>query len=255
MAAWLAHHPFAVDAQLDRTTVLTFAAPITELQKLIPPCLSLDTLDNTWGFVAAALVQTQQLRPHGLPAWLGSSFFLIGYRVFVRYTTPAGKRLRGLYILRSETDKAAMQLLGNLFTSYHYHTIDVRQVVDDSCLMVESKRASLVIQLETAPEDAVLLPSGSPFTSWQQARRFAGPLPFTFSFQPRQQQVVIVEGVREAWHPQPLRVLQAQVGFLNQLNLPGLRLASAFTMTNIPYHWKKGRTEPWLTAENPPRVS
>lgn len=244
MAAWLTHHPFAVAAQLSRTTVLTYAVPKAELQPLIPECLTLDTLDDTWAFVAVALVQTRQLRPQGLPAWLGNSFFLIGYRVFVRYTTAAGKRLRGLYILRSETDKRKMQWLGNLFTGYHYRTIDIQHAAAEGRLTFQSAQARLNIEVK-AQSGEPELPVGSPFGSWAQARRFAGPLPFTFSYRPQTREVVIVEGVREDWHPQPMRVVQAQVGFIESLGLKEARLASAFSMQDIPYHWKKGRTEPW----------
>ncbi|WP_199798305.1 DUF2071 domain-containing protein [Hymenobacter lapidiphilus] len=241
----LAHHPFAVAAQLSRTTVLTYAVPVAGLRALVPACLSLDTLDDTWAFVAVALVQTRQLRPEGMPAFLGQDFFLIGYRVFVRYTTAAGKRLRGLYILRSETDKRRMQWLGNLFTGYHYRTIDICHKATTDSLHFASKKADLRIQVEMSANGEAELPASSPFASWAQARRFAGPLPFTFSVDEARQQVVIVEGVREEWHPQPVRVAEAQVGFLHELGLPDARLASAFTMTDIPYHWKKGRTELW----------
>ncbi|MCB2379025.1 DUF2071 domain-containing protein [Hymenobacter sp. BT635] len=245
MAAWLAHHPFGVEARLSRTTVLTFAVPVAELQSLLPECLTLDTLDDTWGFVAVALVQTRELRPQGLPAWLGHNFFLIGYRVFVRYTTPAGKRLRGLFILGSDTDKRKMQWLGNLFTSYAYRTIDIQQTVAAGQLAFRSEKAALNIQVKLLPADEPALPDGSPFGSWQQARRFAGPLPFTFSYAPATRQVVIVEGVREDWQPRPVRVHSAEVGFLRGLGFRECRLASAFTMTDIPYSWKKGRMETW----------
>jgi len=244
--AWLAHHPFGVDALLTRTTVLTFAVPVGELQRLIPECLTLDTLDNTWGFVAVALVQTRNLRPHGLPSWFGHHFFLIGYRVFVRYTTLAGKRLRGLYILHSQTDKQKMEWLGNLFTSYKYNTIDLQFTDLADNLIFESQQAGLKISVERIAGEPEL-PAGSPFTSWTQARRFAGPLPFTFSYQPAKRLVTIVEGVREEWQPQPVRVHQAQIAFMQQLGLQEIRLASAFTMTDIPYHWQKGRTERWPT--------
>ncbi|MBG8555927.1 DUF2071 domain-containing protein [Hymenobacter guriensis] len=244
MASKLTHHPFAVEALLARTTVLTYAAPADELKRLLPECLTPDTLDDTWGFVAAALVQTRNLRPKGLPAWLGQSFFLIGYRVFVRYTTPAGKRLRGLYILKSETDKRQMQWLGNLLTAYRYSTIDIAYTATETSLEFASRRAELAIQVSLLPEE-VGLPDASPFGSWQQAQRFAGPLPFTFSYVPATQEVIIVEGVREAWHPRPVQVEQAHVGFLAHLSLSELHLASAFTMENIPYSWKKGRSEQW----------
>jgi len=243
--AWLGHHPFGVEAHLARTTVVTFAAPAAELQALLPACLTLDTLDATWGFVAVAMVQTNALRPQGLPRWLGQDFFLIGYRLFVRYTTVAGKRLRGLYILQSETDQRQMQWLGNLFTAYRYRTIDIAHAREGNTLRVESRRAGLVIQGEVLPSGEPELPLGSPFATWQQARRFAGPLPFTFSYDPATQQVGIVEGVREAWQPQPVRVTHAQVRLVEELGLSHLQLASAFTMTDIPYQWKKGRTEPW----------
>jgi hypothetical protein len=242
--AWLAHHPFGVEAHLARTTVVTFAVPATELQSLIPECLTLDTLDGTWGFVAVAMVQTNALRPQGLPAWLGNDFFLIGYRVFVRYTTAAGKRLRGLYILKSETDSLKMQWLGTLFTSYHYSTIDIRCSTSANHFVFESEKAELSVNVEI-PSTEPALPLGSPFTTWQQARRFAGPLPFTFSYQPAKQLVRIVEGVREEWRPVPVQVHQAQVGFIKQLQFSDVRLASAFTMANVPYSWKKGRTELW----------
>ena len=239
----LAHHPFAVAARLSRTTVLTYAVPAAELRALVPAALSLDTLNDTWAFVAVALVQTRQLRPRGLPAFLGQDFFLIGYRVFVRYTTAAGKRLRGLYILRSETDKRRMQWLGNLFTGYHYRTIDIEHEATTNGLRFASEKARLRIEVELLA--GAELPAGSPFASWAQARRFAGPLPFTFSVDAARRQVVVVEGVREDWRPQPVRVTEARVGLLQELGLPDARLASAFTMTDIPYSWKRGRTEPW----------
>lgn len=241
----LTHHPFGVEALLKRTTVLTYAVPAAELQPLLPPCLTLDTLDDTWGFVAVALVQTRQLRPQGLPAWLGNDFFLIGYRVFVRYTTAAGKRLRGLYILQSATDKRRMQWLGNLFTGYQYRTLDIRHAATAAGLTFRSEQAGLAIEVAYGTGQEPELPAGSPFASWAQARRFAGPLPFTFSYRPRTREVVIVEGIREEWRPRPVQVRTAQVPFVEALGMSETRLASAFTMTDIPYRWQKGRAERW----------
>ena len=47
------------------------------------------------------------------PDWEQVSFFS-GYRIFTRYRTTAGRTLRGLRILRSDTDRLSMQLFGNL---------------------------------------------------------------------------------------------------------------------------------------------
>lgn len=128
MLSFLKNHPFAVEAFFESSLVLTFAIPKEEVQNLIPECLQLDTFQDKWAFVAVAMVQTKDLRPRGFPKMMGNDFFLIGYRVFVRYTTSEGKKLRGLYILKSETDKKKMEIMGNIFTHYNYTTTDIEQV-------------------------------------------------------------------------------------------------------------------------------
>jgi len=244
MLSWLKTHPFAVEAFFDRSLVLTFAAPASEIQALLPAPLVPDTFQGEWGFVAMALVQTRQLRPKGWPAFLGHDFCLVGYRAFVRYVTPAGKRLRGLYILRSETDRRHMELLGNLFTHYRYATTDITLTEDASGLLATSHQSDFHLKV-APPSPEVALPAGSPFASWAEARRFAGPLPFTFSVEAAARRVVIIEGVRQHWQPEPVAIEQAHVGFLGQLPFSSLVLANAFMVRNVPYHWKKGRAELW----------
>jgi hypothetical protein len=243
LLSWLKTHPFAVEAFFERSLVLTFAAPVAEVQALLPAPLVPDTWQDKWGFLALALVQTRHLRPQGFPAFLGQDFTLVGYRAFVRYVTPAGKRLRGLYILRSETDRRRMALLGNLFTHYGYVTTDISMVdTDAGGLTATSQQGDFRIQT-SAPVPEVALPATSPFAGWAEARRFAGPLPFTFSVEGGR--IIIIEGVREHWQPAPVAVQQAHVGFLQKLPLSQLVLANAFELRNVPYHWKKGRTELW----------
>jgi len=149
MFSCLKNQLFAVEAYFKSSTVLTFAVPKEQLENLLPPCLALDVFDNKWAFVAVAMVQTTELRPKGFPKFLGNDFFLIGYRIFVRYTNTNGKRLRGLYILKSETDKKKMEYLGNIFTHYNYSTTDISQIQDDTCTRITSKNQHLRLLLKT----------------------------------------------------------------------------------------------------------
>jgi len=244
MLAWLQTHPFAVEAYFEHSLVLTFAVPKAELQALLPAPLVVDSFDDDWGFIAVAMVQTQNLRPQGFPRWLGQDFFLLGYRAFVRYADARGKRLRGLYILRSETNRRRMSWGGNLFTHYNYHTVDIAQHLTAASLRVQSQQAGLRVEVQLPTASApVPLPPQSPFADWAAARRFAGPLPFTFSVVGNQ--VIIIEGVREHWQPQPVAVTEQHVGFFEQLPLSKRVLANAFLVRDIPYSWKKGRSETW----------
>jgi uncharacterized protein YqjF (DUF2071 family) len=244
MLACLKDHPFAVEAFFERSVVLTFAVPKEQLERLIPPCLELDTFQDKWAFIAVALVQTKGLRPKGFPKFLGNDFFLIGYRVFVRYTTQKGKRLRGLYILKSETDKAKMKLFGNIFTHYNYSTTDITTIEDEQELLISSKRSKFEFKLAHTT-DQIALPEHSPFTDWKEARKFAGPLPFTFTFNSKTNEVLIIEGVRQNWTPKPVSVLHYNVDFLRTLNIQNPIFANAFIIQEIPYYWKKGKKELW----------
>ncbi len=244
MCSLLKYHPFAVEAFFDSSAVLTFAIPKEELQHMIPDCLTLDTFNDKWAFIAVATVQTRKLRPRGVPEILGNDFFLIGYRIFVRYINSAGKRLRGLYILKSETDKKKMEFLGNMFTKYRYATIDIRRTEENGKISISSARSGLELKFELGDED-IDLPQGSPFSNWKEARRFAGPLPFTFSYDKAKNRVLIVEGVRGHWQPAPLNVIGYKVPFLDSLELKGIHLASGFIVNDIPYCWKKGKLEKW----------
>jgi hypothetical protein len=243
MLPFLKDHPFSVEAFFQRSLVLTFAAPKEQLQDHIPECLELDTFKDKWAFVAVAMVQTRQLKPKGFPKYLGNDFFLIGYRVFVKYMSNTGKRLRGLYILKSETDKRRMQFLGNIFTHYNYTTTDIKQTLTDNKLEIRSSKSDFKITIDQSIETS--LPVDSPFTDWREARRFAGPLPFTFTYNSDNKEVLIIEGVRKNWHPYPVNVINYHISFLNSLDLNEMKLANAFVINNIPYYWKKGKKEQW----------
>ena len=245
MLSFLKNNPFAVEAHFTSSIVLTFAVKKEQFQNLIPECLELDTFNDEWAFIAVAMVHTIDLRPKGFPKFMGTDFFLAGYRLFVKYTNNAGNRLRGLYILKSETDKRRMEFLGNMFTHYNYTTTDIGQSNENGYRILKSIKSNLKVEIDDSAED-ILLPVNSPFAHWKEARRFAGPLPFTFTYNAENKKVLIIEGVRENWIPKPLKVISYNVGFLQTLNIINPVLANAFIIEDIPYHWKKGNTEQWI---------
>jgi len=244
MLSFLKNHPFAVEAFFKSSVVLTFAIPKEQLMRLIPECLKLDTFQDKWAFIAIAMVQTKGLRPKGFPAFMGNDFFLTGYRVFVQYTTNAGKRLRGLYIIKSETDKKKMEFFGNIFTHYKYTTTDIQQLIKGNETEIKSVKSGFNFRFETGL-DEVPLPQNSPFADWKEARRFAGPLPFTFTYDASKKEVLIIEGVRQNWTPAPIKVIDYSSAFIDSLELKDVVLANAFIIRNIPYWWKKGKAETW----------
>lgn len=235
----LRRHPFAVEAYFEYSAVLTYAFPSEILRPLLASGLTLDEKDGL-GFVAVAMVQTRSLRPQGFPAFLGQDFFLTGYRIFARFTSGSGKKLRGLRILRSETNRRRMVFAGNLLTHYNYHYLPIRAKHSGSLLQVNAPG----ISAEFRKADSVSLPPGSVFKDWREARMFAGPLPFTFDYEQETHSIIVIEGVRENWDPEPV-LAEASCDFLKSPEFRGVQgiFSSAFLIENIPYMWKKGRRE------------
>ena len=241
---FLKNHPFAVQAFFKSSIVLTFALPKEQLQDLIPKCLELDTFKSKWAFMAVAMVRTTELRPKGFPKFMGNDFFLIGYRIFVRYTNNAGKRLRGLYIIKSQTDKKKMEFFGNIFTHYNYTTTDIEQTTQGNFKSIKSEQSDFHVTIKRTDSD-ITIPENSPFTDWKDARKFAGPLPHTFTVNMEDKTVLTILGVRQNWKPEPIKIESYHFDFLDSLKLQNVVLANAFEIKNVPYQWEKGKIEEW----------
>ncbi|HEX9941150.1 MAG TPA: DUF2071 domain-containing protein [Thermoanaerobaculia bacterium] len=243
----LKRHPLPVRAFFRHCLVLTYAFPGRVLVPLLAPGLTLDGYRGL-GFLAIAMVQTEKLRPVGVPAALGQDFFLTGYRIFSRFRTAAGRSLRGLRILRSDADRELMVHAGNLLTHYHYAKCDARVREEGGRLEVRidtGGEADLHVIADLAGKPAPL-PMGSPFPTLQEARKFAGPLPYTFDYEPETHSIVRIQGVRRHWNPEPVAVEVRECTFLEREPFArgGGVLANAFHLQDVPYRWERGVREP-----------
>jgi Uncharacterized conserved protein (COG2071) len=252
--AWLdlRSHPFAVVAHFERVVALSFAFPEATLRPLVPDGLEIDTHEGL-GFLTVAMVWTKRLRPAGFPEFLGQDFLLAGYRVFTRLREESGRRLRGLKIIRSETDKKRMVWAGNLLTAYNYRHVAVLATESDSETTVETSLADgtrTVVLTFGRADEGVALPAGSPFRDWHTARLFAGPMPFTFS-PCSDGRFVVIEGSRQSWTPRPIAVKNWTVSLFQEETFRGAKpiLANAFSVESVDYRWEKGRiVSPWRNA-------
>ncbi len=243
----LRRHLLPVEARFDWSLAVVWSWPTSELESLCGPGLELDTYEGS-GFVALALVKTRQLRPTGWPGWCGNDFVLAGYRLFTRYTTPEGRRLRGLKILGGGADSWRMTMLGSLMTHYRYRRLSIQtSETPDRLEITTSGGHELHVLAETAPDKTpVAPPADSVFPDLKTARRFAGPMPFTFDYEAETHSMIRVEGVRREWHPVPVNVEVHRNSFFEEGPLAALgsgRIANSFLVRDVPYSWKRGIVE------------
>jgi hypothetical protein len=237
----LKRHPLPITAHFEHSLVLTYALPAATLAPLVPPGLELDTYEGQ-AFLAVATVRTRDLRPAFLPAAFGRSFFLTGYRIFTTFRKANGEVLRGLRIIRTDTNSASMVTWGSRLTRYGYRKAGITCARQEGRLhfKVETPDAEADLEL-TANLDSVpaALPSGSPFPDVETARRFTAPLPYTFDYETETNSMIVVLGRRSEWNPQPIEVEVHKNTFLDKAVL-----ASAFYIEDVPYGWDRGYREP-----------
>ena len=241
----LRRHPLPISAFFTHSLVLTYAYPARTLQSLLPPGLTVDTYGD-YGFVAIAMVQTRQLHAAFFPAALGVDFFLTGYRVFTRFASKPS--LRGLRILRSDTDRLLMAVGGNLLTHYGYVHCRAAMESEGDQLRVTVKSPGAAADLDVTADLSsrpAPLPAGSPFANLEDARRFAGPLPYTFDYERETNSIVMIKATRTRWEPQPIAVVVRKATFLEHppFNEASPILANAFHVEGVPYRWERGVVE------------
>ena len=248
MSYVLKRHPFPIKAHVEHVLVLTYALPETVLAPLLPPGLELDTYEGH-AFLAVATVHTRDLRPSFLPRAFGRDFFLTGYRVFTRFEMADGKVLRGLRIIRTDTDSASMVTWGNRLTRYGYRKAEVECSKQSGELHFKVVTPNAEADIEFTANIARLpgpLPPGSPFPDIETASGFVAPLPYTFDYEPETKSMIVVLGRRPRWNPQPVEVQVHRNTFLESgpFNQGKAVLANAFYMEDVPYSWDRGRREP-----------
>ncbi len=235
-------HPIAIQAHLRACLTLTYALPPNVLRRLLPPGLELETYAGN-AFVAVALVQAESLRPAGLPERMGQDFFFAGYRIFTTFAPATGPVMRGLRILRSDANRARMVAGGNLLTHYNYHRCQasIDPSADRIHVTVRTRDHGGDLDV-TADLATAALPAGSPFHSVRDARRFAGPLPFTFDYEQETHAIIAINARRTNWRPAPVAVDVRRISFFEQAAFDGCTpvLAAAFHVKDIDYRWERG---------------
>ncbi len=238
-------HPLAMETHFRHSLVITWAFAPEALEQFCVPGLELDTYTapdgQTYAFAAVALVDLEQLRVAGLPRRLGTAQLMAGYRVFMRMRTGTHQRMRGLRILASQSTAPLGVLGANLTTRYHYTGVQAELTETYGVLHARFTSREGTADLEaTAYLGDPTLPAETPFATERAARRFAGPLPYTFS--PDPDGIVVVKSSRTDWTPQPVRVEVAAATFFDQGPFAGVprRLANAFHVADLDYGWQAG---------------
>jgi len=123
--------------------VLVYRTPAPSVAGLVPEGFDLNTR-NGYAFWNIAISQVEALRPWGLPPWGGFDCAIVTCGLSVSTQTRTGKKMRGLYPVRSDADPRFLWFLGNEFLSFQTHRATIE---------FEQKGHRLIVTVDSQEDD------------------------------------------------------------------------------------------------------
>jgi hypothetical protein len=236
------------------------------VRHLLPRELDLVTRDR-WAFWNVLACRVEDLRPAGVPAYLGVSYNHVAYRLHVRARTAEGEMLRGLYFVRSDAGSGLVGRFGNLLTDFRFHPAEVElshapdaDAGDVLTIAVQGRgetdgNADALVRIATSTDRAAASapPAGSPFASASEADEFLKYCPLGLSVDLDRRYLQLAEVIRDesAWREQPVRVIEAHWRFFEELDQDDLHLERATRVDPVDYRWRLGHRVPVAQAQTP----
>ena len=92
-----------------------------------------------------------------------------------------------------------MARAGNLLTHYKYRVSEVETSArkEELACRITTRDHLADLHVTANLTGAEELPAKSPFPTLHDARRFAGPLPYTFDHEVQTQSIIVIKGVRK----------------------------------------------------------
>lgn len=109
--------PLTYTGALHQVRLINFSVEKQEVLPLLPPGLALRDFHGR-ALISLVNVQLRHMRPGFLPQALHFNYQHIGFRLLIDDTRYNQGMAKGIYFLRSFTDKALMVLGGSWFTNY-----------------------------------------------------------------------------------------------------------------------------------------
>ncbi len=231
--------------RLAECVLLAYRTPAASVRALLPAGVELVT-HRDWAFWNIVVCRVADMRPAGLPAWLGISYSHVAYRLYARARTADGTNVEGLYFLRSDADNALITGAGDWLSDFRFHraAIDL-QTTDSAVELRVVSRAGRTgdASLSGRQMPAAELSPGSCFSTVAEAAAFLKYRPLGLAVDARNTTLKLAEVFRDEqqWREHPLRVTEAHWHFLDDLGQHDAKLECATRVAPIDYRWRLGR--------------
>lgn len=235
-----------ITGMIDRRLLVNFRVDADVLAQFLPAPFQ-PKLIHGYGMAGICLIRLKEIRPVGLPAWVGVGSENAAHRIAVTWEENGISR-EGVYIPRRDSSSVLNYWMGGrIFPGYHHAAdFEVKEGNGNYAITLQSTDGDTRVRVKGQKSDT--LPSESIFRSMEEASAFFQAGALGYSATPR---AGIYDGLElhtQHWQIEPLQVEAVDSSFFaNPAHFPAgsVTFDCALLMEQIAHEW---RGQPSLCA-------
>jgi hypothetical protein len=223
---------------IDRRMLVNFRVAPDVLAKILPAPFR-PKLVKDWGMAGICLIRLRDVRPRGLPAWMGITSENAAHRIAVKWNEN-GAEHEGVFIPRRDTGLWLNRLAGGRIFPGEHHAADFRVEESADRYSLEMKSRDGEVRLKVAARLAQSLPATSVFGSVAEASAFFEGGAVGWSVTRREGVFDGLELRSFDWRVEPLAVDEVESSFFADAGSfpPGsVEFDSALLMRGLRHEW------------------
>jgi uncharacterized protein YqjF (DUF2071 family) len=226
-------------AVIDRRILVNYRVDPRAIETVLPHPFRPRLIDG-YAIGGICLIRLTDIRPNGLPRWIGVSSENAAHRIAVEWTGPDGAG-HGVYVPRRDTTSRLSTLVGGrLFPGEHHRaTFDIDEQNGHYGVSFRSVDGTAAVSIDAieATEPTI----GSVFATVDAASDFFRQDKVGYSHTSREGRFDVIELDAHAWNLAPLAVSAARSSFFEdaeQFPAGSVEFDSAFLMRQIDADWR-----------------
>jgi hypothetical protein len=229
-----------IQGVIDRRMLVNYRCDPTALSAILPKPFR-PKLIGELGMAGICLIRLRQMRPRGLPRFVGVGSENAAHRIAVEWDDADGQVREGVYIPRRDTSSTLNSLVGGrLFPGVYYHARFDIDESDDGGLHVAFASDDGVTRVRVDARLADSLPADSIFKSVDDASEFFRGGAVGYSFAGENSPPDGMELKTRTWEVSPLSVSTVESSFFDDAaRFPegAATFDNALLMRNIQHEW------------------
>ena len=228
-----------IQGVIRRRILVNFRVEPEVIQRQLPPKFS-PKLHAGSAIAGICLIRLEQIRPKGLPGFLGLSSENAAHRIAVFWEDERGQTQEGVFIPRRDTSSRLNHFAGGRLFPGEHNQADFQVVSSNEGINFKMKSQDGQVAVRLRAQIAPALPSDSKFGTLAEASGFFEPGSLGYSVTADGKRLDGIQLKTKTWQVEPLRVEEVYSSYFHdEKKFPkgSVCFDCALLMRNIEHEW------------------